>query len=143
MDRMDQDVYRRLCRARELMDDCYADILDLKQISQEACISLFHFIRLFKQAFRVTPHQYLVRRRLYKAQELLAHSSLSVTDVCLEVGFQSLGSFSSLFHKTIGHSPLSYRTRVFGPARVYDGSFYIPACFAIIFGFQSVEQKQF
>jgi AraC-like DNA-binding protein len=136
MNRMDQDVYRRLCKARDLMDDCYSDLLDLKQISQEASLSPYHFLRLFKQAFRVTPHQYLVRRRIDKAKELLSRGSMSVTDVCFEVGFQSPGSFSSLFHKTVGHSPLYHRTRVFGPVRVYDGSFWVPACYAAMFGFQ-------
>lgn len=133
---MDDDLYRRLCRARELMDDCYSAALDIKQISQTACVSPYHFIRLFKRAFKTTPHQYLKRRRIDKAKELLTRSSMSVTDVCFEVGFQSLGSFSSLFHRTVGHSPLDYRTRVFGPIRIYDGSIWIPACYATMFGFQ-------
>jgi AraC-like DNA-binding protein len=127
------------------MDDCYADELDIAMIAQQACISPYHFIRLFKQAFRTTPHQYLIRRRIDKAKELLTRSSMSVTDVCMEVGFQSLGSFSSLFHKTVGHSPLYYRTRIFGPARVYDGSFWIPACYGMMFGFQHglIKHSQF
>jgi AraC-like DNA-binding protein len=75
---MDDDLYRRLSRARELMDDCYNDALDIKLISQTACISPYHFIRLFKNAFRTTPHQYLKRRRIDKAKELLIRSLMSV-----------------------------------------------------------------
>jgi AraC-like DNA-binding protein len=132
---MEDDLYRRLSRARELMDDCYSDALDIKLISQTACVSPYHFIRLFKTAFRTTPHQYLKRRRIDKAKELLTRSGMSVTDVCFEVGFESLGSFSSLFHRTVGQSPLDYRSRFFGPFKLYDGSFWIPSCFASMFGF--------
>jgi AraC-like DNA-binding protein len=95
------DTYRRLMRAREFIDECYDQPLDLEQISGEACLSRYHFLRLFRRAFNKTPHQYLTQRRIEKAKELLASSGLTVTDVCFEVGFESLGSFSSLFHKHV------------------------------------------
>ena len=103
------DVYERLCRARNFIDVCYDLPLNLDDISSKACFSRYHFLRLFRQTFAKTPHQYLVERRIEKAKELLRGEQLSVTDVCFEVGFQSLGSFSSLFHKTVGHPPITYR----------------------------------
>jgi AraC-like DNA-binding protein len=127
-----KEIYQRLCRAREFIDACYNLPLDLDQISSQACFSRYHFIRLFRQAFDRTPHQYLTEKRIEKAKELLASGDLTVTDVCFEVGFQSLGSFSSLFHKCVGHPPNAHRDRVCegkqSPQR------QIPACFLIIYG---------
>jgi AraC-like DNA-binding protein len=128
------DVYRRLCRARAFIDDCYDLPLDVDQISRQACFSRFHFIRLFRQAFDQTPHQYLMRRRIERAKELLTSSRLTVTDVCFEVGFQSLGSFSSLFHKYVGHPPAAYRTRVFIHRRLAHQR--VPFCFLIMHGIE-------
>lgn len=106
------DVYERLCRARDFIDLCYDLPLNLEQISGKACFSRYHFLRLFRQAFDKTPHQYLVERRIEKAKELMSNRDLRVTDVCFEVGFQSLGSFSSLFHKYVGQAPVTYREKV-------------------------------
>jgi AraC-like DNA-binding protein len=125
------DTYRRLCRARQLIDDCYDLPLDLKQISSEACLSRFHFLRLFRQAFNKTPHQYLTQRRIEKAKELLSSSGLTVTDVCFEVGFESLGSFSSLFHKHVGQPPIAYRAIVF--ERRLERQRKVPACFLMMY----------
>ncbi|HEY6186596.1 MAG TPA: AraC family transcriptional regulator [Pyrinomonadaceae bacterium] len=134
------DIYRRLCRARDFMDDCYELPLDLDQISRQACFSRYHFIRLFRQAFQQTPHQYLTRRRIERAKELLSSSRLTVTDVCFEVGFQSLGSFSSLFHKYVGHPPIAHRARVFihrPPERER-----VPFCFLIMYGIEAAPPLQ-
>ena len=131
-----EDVYRRLCRARDFMDDCYDLPLDLDQIARRACFSRFHFIRLFRRAFERTPHQYLVQRRIERAKELLTSSQLSVTDVCFEVGFQSLGSFSSLFHKCVGHPPMAYRARVF-VHRTTPTSARVPFCFLLMCGIEN------
>jgi len=103
------EVLERLNRAREFIDLCYALPLNLKEISSHACFSRYHFLRLFRQAFNKTPHQYLVERRIERAKELLSSQDLRVTDICFEVGFESLGSFSSLFHKTVGRPPIAYR----------------------------------
>ena len=94
------EILERLIRARDFIDLCYDLPLDLEEISSHACFSRYHFLRLFRQAFNQTPHQYLVQRRIERAKELLGGKDLRVTDVCFEVGFQSLGSFSSLFHKS-------------------------------------------
>ena len=105
------EVHERLCRARTYIDECYDLPLDLNEISKQACLSRYHFLRLFRQAFATTPHQYLIHRRIEKAKELLRSRRLSVTDVCFEVGFQSLGSFSTLFRKRVGDAPINYRER--------------------------------
>jgi transcriptional regulator GlxA family with amidase domain len=134
--RVDQDTWRRLCRARRFMDQYFAQPLTLSQIAHQACFSSFHFLRLFRQVFNKTPHQYLVEKRLQRAKELLDASLLNVTDVCFEVGFASLGSFSSLFRKSLGVSPVHYRARLAQPCAVppQAQAIAIPACFLMRFG---------
>jgi AraC-like DNA-binding protein len=107
----DLETLQRLGRARDFIDHCYDHPLSLDQISEQACFSRYHFLRLFRQAFNITPHQYLIERRIQKAKELLGSDDLRVTDVCFEVGFQSLGSFSTLFHRCVGQPPMTYRER--------------------------------
>jgi len=121
----DLETLQRLGRARDFIDHCYDHPLSLDQISEKACFSRYHFLRLFRQAFNKTPHQYLIERRIEKAKELLGDDELRVTDVCFEVGFQSLGSFSTLFHKTVGQAPVIYRERVQAKRQV-------PGCFLIM-----------
>ena len=122
------DLHIRLWRARHFIDERYAMPLDLEKISREACLSRYHFLRLFRRAFSMTPHQYLIQRRIAKAKELLRLRSLSVTDVCFEVGFESLGSFSSLFRKRVGHTPGAYRRRE------YESLSKVHGCFVMMFG---------
>src|SRR5260370_10769523 len=105
------EVHERLCRARTYIDECYDLPLDLTEISKQACLSRYHFLRLFRDTFATTPHQYLIQRRIAKAKELLCSERLSVTDVCFEVGVQSLGSFSALFRRCVGDAPNSYAWR--------------------------------
>src|SRR5215469_255621 len=123
----DSDIHERLCRARRLIDECYSLPLDLKTISRHACLSRYHFLRLFRDAFNMTPHQYLIQRRIEKAKELLRSRRLSITDVCFEVGFESLGSFSSLFRKRVGQPPTTYRRRE------RESLKKIPGCFIQMF----------
>jgi AraC-like DNA-binding protein len=127
----DLETLQRLGRARDFIDHCYDHPLSLDQISEKACFSRYHFLRLFRQAFNKTPHQYLIERRIEKAKELLGDDELRVTDVCFEVGFQSLGSFSTLFHKTVGQAPLTYRERVQAKRQV-------PGCFLVMNKLESV-----
>ncbi len=101
----DDIVRRRLVLARAFIDEHYDLPLDLEQIAGQASFSRYHFLRLFRGAFDQTPHQYLTQRRIAKAKELLAASDMSVTEVCFAVGFDSLGSFSALFRRHIGHAP--------------------------------------
>jgi len=117
------DLRERLWRARKFIDECYDQPLDLTEISKQACLSPYHFLRLFREAFDTTPRQYLIKRRIGKAKELLRVHGLSVTDVCFEVGFQSLGSFSALFHKTVGDAPVTYRRRQLESLKQIHGCF--------------------
>jgi AraC-like DNA-binding protein len=122
------DVRERIHRARRFIDECYDLPLNLSEISKQACLSRYHFLRLFRDAFQTTPHQYLIQRRIEKAKELLRSEPLRVTDVCFEVGFQSLGSFSALFRKCVGEAPLAYRERESAARR------RIPGCFLYMYG---------
>jgi len=126
------DTYKRLTRARALIDRCYDMPLNLEQIAGAASFSRYHFIRLFSSAFDQTPHQYLIRRRIERAKVLLADGDLSVTEVCFAVGFQSLGSFSALFHRCAGYPPTAYRARVFRGLHLPHR--YVPACFLTMLG---------
>lgn len=130
----DVEVLQRLSRARDFIDHCYDHPLSLDQISEKACFSRYHFLRLFRQAFNKTPHQYLIERRIEKAKELLTSDNLRVTDVCFEVGFQSLGSFSSLFHKCVGHAPATYREKA---RRNEQARRQIPGCFLVMYKLES------
>jgi AraC-like DNA-binding protein len=102
------DIYKRIVTAKVYIDENYHDSIDLEEISQQAFFSRFHFHRLFTKIYRRTPHQYLTRKRLDKAKDLLSENK-PVTDVCNEVGFESIGSFSVLFKKEIGFAPTYYR----------------------------------
>ena len=137
LESMGADVYQRLCRARAFIDHCYDHPLSLDQMSSQACFSRYHFLRLFRRAFNKTPHQYLIERRIEKAKELLGSNHLRVTDVCFEVGFQSLGSFSSLFHKYVGHAPVTYRQRV---RQSQFAKRQVPGCFLVMYGLEPAVQ---
>ena len=105
-----------LRRARELIDSQYAQPLDLDELAKTANFSRYHFLRAFRRAFHATPHEYRTRKRIERAKELLAQSELTITEICFEVGFESLGSFSSLFRRRFGCSPGRYR-KMHGTAR--------------------------
>ena len=100
-----------LCRARDLLREVHDDHVPIEVVARAAGLSPFHFIRRFEAVFGVTPHQYRIRARLARARDLLALGSGSVTDVCMEVGFSSLGSFSALFTRRTGEPPSAYRRR--------------------------------
>jgi AraC-like DNA-binding protein len=100
-------LYRRIVQAKLFIDANYARNIDVSNISDEACFSKFHFIRLFKQTYGKTPHQYLTAVRIEKAKALLQTEN-SVSDVCLLVGFESISSFSGLFKRHVGAAPSTY-----------------------------------
>jgi AraC-like DNA-binding protein len=102
---------RHLLRVRDLMDRAYAADLDIPALARSAHVSQAHFSRSFKATFGETPHQYLISRRMERAKALLRSGELSVTEVCLAVGFTSLGSFSSQFRRFVDESPSDYRAR--------------------------------
>jgi len=113
------------------MDAHYCLPLKLDQIAGHANFSRYHFIRLFKRVYRQTPHQYLTRKRIERAKVLLRSEKVSVTEVCFAVGFESVGSFSTLFTRHVGHPPKVYRARLIERQR---GQNAIPACFMIMLG---------
>ncbi len=102
------DIYQRIIAAKIYIDENFHESIDLEEISQQAFLSRFHFHRLFTKIYRRTPHQYLTQKRLEKAKDLLA-TNKAVIEVCNEVGFESIGSFSVLFKKEIGFAPTYYR----------------------------------
>ena len=102
------DIYIRIVNAKLFIDENYHDAIDLDAVSKKALISKFHFHRLFTQIYKKTPHQYITKKRIDKAKELLSGNK-PVTEVCNEVGFESIGSFSTLFKKEIGFAPTFYR----------------------------------
>ena len=114
-----------LRRARDLIDRRFADDLDLSRMAAEAGFSKFHFARAFKDTYGETPASYLTRRRIERAKDLLRSANLTVTEVCMLVGFSSLGSFSSRFSGLVGTSPRSFQRA----AAARGGPPPIPGCF--------------
>jgi AraC-like DNA-binding protein len=111
---MTAEEVRHLRRAKDLVDRSYDQPLDVPALARHAHVSPAHFSRRFKEAFGETPHQYVLTRRVERAQELLRNTDLTVTEICFEVGFQSLGSFSSAFHRVAGMTPTAYRATIAG-----------------------------
>jgi AraC-like DNA-binding protein len=105
------DVFRGLCRARDLLNEVPERPWTVEEVAREAGISPFHFIRQFETVFGRTPHQFRIESRLDRARRLLAAGRHSVTEVCFQVGFSSLGSFSDLFTRRVGETPSGYRRR--------------------------------
>src|SRR6476469_3198413 len=112
-----------MLRARDAMDRAYAEPLDIPALARIASVSEAHFVRTFRATFDETPHRYLQRRRVERAMFLLRESDRSVTDICFEVGFNSLGTFSRTFHEIVGATPIAYR--------VQAGSLAVPTCFTM------------
>ncbi|HZE83045.1 MAG TPA: AraC family transcriptional regulator [Puia sp.] len=126
------ETYRKIIAAKWYMDEHFHEPIDLDRLSREACLSRYYFHRLFTRIYRRTPHQYLTQKRLRQARQWLADKEPSISDICNNVGFESIGSFSSLFKKTIGYTPQFYRNRALHQqqqARQQPRSF-IPQCFA-------------
>jgi AraC-like DNA-binding protein len=108
--RLVEDFNRRLLRARDAMDRAYAEPLDVRAVAAVAHVSEAHFIRSFRTVFGETPHRYLQRRRVERSMFLLRETHRSVTDICFDVGFSSLGTFSRTFREIVGETPTGYRT---------------------------------
>ncbi len=110
--------HREMLRVRDHIDRAYAEPLDVAALAALVHVSPDHLVRTFRRVFGETPHRYLQRRRLERAMLLLATTDLPVTDVCLAVGYESLGAFSELFSSVVGCSPSAYRERTVLPAGV-------------------------
>jgi AraC-like DNA-binding protein len=118
---------RHLLRARDLADRRYAEPLDLRILAREANVSPRHFSRSFRRVFGETPYQYLLSRRLERARHLLRTTEMPVAEICLEVGFTSVGSFTTTFTRNVGVSPTTFRKAYGGPSDADR----IPLCFAM------------
>jgi AraC-like DNA-binding protein len=103
------EVYKRLYLAKEYLDDNFSSEIKIEDAAKHACMSSFHFIRLFKKVFDETPYQYITRKRIDKAFNLILRTELPITEVCFEVGFNSLSSFSWLLKQKYGVSPEAMR----------------------------------
>jgi AraC-like DNA-binding protein len=124
-------LYKRIVQAKLYIDAHYAEAIDLDNIADEALFSKFHFTRLFRSIYGQTPHQYRTRLRIEKAKQLL-QSGVSVTGTCFDVGFESLGSFNSLFKREAGQNPSAYRQQSMKRIQAIKKAplCFIPACFA-------------
>ena len=107
-----EELCERLMRARSFIDANYTRDLPLAEVAQVALLSKNHFLRSFKLAFGVTPHQYIVTRRLDHARNALIEGNKTVSNICRDVGFESLGSFSWVFKRHYGLSPEQYRKKI-------------------------------
>ena len=103
-------VERHLLRARDLIDTRFAERLDVPTLAARAGVSPAHFARRFRATFGETPHQYLLARRLERAQFLLRETDRSVAEICLDVGLTSVGSFTTTFKRMVGMTPTAYRS---------------------------------
>lgn len=118
-----------LRRARDVVDQHYAEPLDLDALAGAAFLSKYYFARCFAETYGETPMRYVIRRRIERAQDLLRCANLTVTEVCMLIGFSSLGSFSSRFRELVGESPTRYRDRW-----AAQGGPRIPGCFLFMRG---------
>jgi transcriptional regulator GlxA family with amidase domain len=126
----------QLRRARDLADRCFAEPIDLDALAASAHLSKYHFVREFAATYGETPARYLARRRIERAQDLLRSANLTVTEVCMLVGYTSVGSFSSRFHQLVGETPTEYRDRW-----AATGGPRIPGCFLFMRGIDAAIQR--
>jgi len=118
-----EDLNRHLLRARDAMDRAYAEPLDVRALAAVAHLSEAHFSRSFRTCFGETPHRYLQRRRVERAMFMLRETDRSVTDICFDVGFSSVGTFSRTFREIVGETPSGYRNG--------HGPMVAPNCFQL------------
>ena len=126
------DVFRRLVAVRDTLRADLASAPRAEDLARRAGLSRFHFMRRWKEAFGMTPHEDITRMRIERAKQLLVAEALSVTDVCFEVGYASLGSFSTLFAERAGCPPNAWRRRFVQVTKdVHDrAALVVPWCFA-------------
>ena len=139
--RLTTEAFSDLCRARALMRSPRP--VGIRQAAAAARLSPFQFIRRFKGLFGETPHQLRIAARIDRARRLLALTDRPVTEVCLDVGFSSLGSFSALFARRVGRSPSGYRTEIRStiPAAERPAVLY-PGCLSLMGAAFATLEKQ-
>jgi AraC-like DNA-binding protein len=133
---LDDGLFRRLCRSRDFLAQGIDQPLRLADAAREACLSPYHYHRLFARTFSETPHEFVTRLRIDRAKRLLARDRLPVTEVCMAVGYESLGSFSSRFRTLVGRSPSEFQREVRRIFPVPGLAVYkmIPGCFLGFWG---------
>jgi AraC-like DNA-binding protein len=133
---VEEETFARLCRSRDFLAASLDQPVRLEDAAGEACLSPFHYHRMFARAFGETPHDFLTRLRMDRAKQLLARDHLPVTEVCLSVGYESLGSFSVRFRSLVGCSPSEFRRairRIF-PVPALAVYRFIPSCYLMHHG---------
>lgn len=124
--------YRKICLGRSFLAERYSGSFNLAEAAKYSCMSQYHFSRVFTKTFGESPYEYIVRLRIEKAKNMLITENFSVSEICEEIGYSSIGSFSFLFHKKVGMSPTQYRRRLWSlssePLRFPSQS--IPLCYA-------------
>lgn len=125
MSRAVEERNRRMLRARDAMDRHFDGPLDIAALARIAHVSEAHFIRTFRTTFGEPPHRYLQRRRIERSMYLLRETDRSITEICMSVGFASLGTFSRTFRAIVGETPSAYR------ARRRPVSALVPTCFTM------------
>jgi AraC-like DNA-binding protein len=129
--------HKQVRLARRLLDQSYDASVTIEDLSREVALSPYYLIRAFRRVYKQTPHQYLIGQRIARAKELLRTTDLPITEICMEVGFESLGSFSALFSKVAGISPSAYRFSV-QPASKPG---YIPLCICLLHGIDDAPDR--
>ena len=133
---LDDELFRRLCRSRDWLAARIDEPVRLADAAREACLSPFHYHRLFAHTFGETPHEFITKLRIDRAKRLLARDRLHVTEVCFAVGYESLGSFSTLFRTMVGYSPSAYQRairRIFPVPKLAVYRF-VPNCYLVNHG---------
>lgn len=127
----------QLSRARDLLAARFNERIRLAEAAEHAGLSPFYFQRVFAAEFQETPHEFVSRLRIEHAKKLLLAGNHSVTDICFEAGYESLGSFSTRFRSVTGLSPAEFRResrRVFGTSGRHWPLYYMPVCFQLFAG---------
>jgi AraC-like DNA-binding protein len=135
--RVPDDLLVHLRRARDLADRDYAEPLDLERLARTAGVSKFHFVRCFAATYGKTPAVYVAERRIERAQDLLRATNLTVTEVCMLVGYSSLGSFSAKFRELVGMSPSAYQAKY-----AAEGIPPIPGCWVFMHGLRDIARSE-
>lgn len=135
------NLYRRIVQAKLFIDSHFAEKINIDLIAGEAYFSKFHFIRTFKEIYGFTPHQYLIQVRIAGAKKLLSRE-LPVEQVCFDVGFESVSTFTGLFKKKTGMSPVSFKKQQASQRaeRMARPLKYIPACHIHAAGISQIQQ---
>ena len=127
-------LYQRIVRAKTFIDNNYSKAIQLDKIITESCFSKYHFIRLFKKAYGISPHQYLIKKRIDHAKKELRETEKTILEICQYIGFESPASFCHLFKKTTSQTPTAYRkkTKAFDLKTKDSPLSQIPGCYAML-----------